>query len=377
MLETSSDRKEIVPKPSITSKEIAYVTDAVTHGWGRSCYSYIHRFTEMLKEYFGVSQAWPTSSCHGALHIALMALGVQAGDEVIVPDLTWVGSVVPISWLGARPVFVDSKEGSWCIDPEKIECAITPKTKAIVVVHLYGNLCEMDEIMATAAKYNLPVIEDAAEAVGSEYRGQKAGSIGDIGVFSMHGTKTLTSGEGGAVLTNREDLVDAISIIESQGRRPDKHVMFWVDDIGLKYKMSNMQAALGLAQFERASELIERKREIFFFYSDLLKKIDDCQVNIEQDYVKNSFWQPTIVLGQSWNMTLEKRNNLIDRLNAVGIPVRPFFYPVSSLPMYTNFKNEVAASIFYRGINLPSFFDLTELECRFIVENLKKELKCL
>ena len=247
---------------------------------GRKCYNYLNDFTSELKSYFNVPYAWPTSSCHGALHIALMALGIK-NDEVIVPDMTWIGSVAPISWLGATPIFVDVLEDSWCIDPKKVENAININTKAIIVVYPYGNLVEMDEIMKIGKKYGIPVIEDAAESVGSEYKGRKAGSIGDLGVISMHGTKMLTSGEGGALLCNRDDLVEKISIIEGQGRKPKKHIHFWVDEIGLKYKLSNVQAALALAQFERADEIVGKRRIIFNWYKELLSNVTDISLNPE------------------------------------------------------------------------------------------------
>ncbi|RLA80842.1 MAG: glutamine--scyllo-inositol aminotransferase, partial [Epsilonproteobacteria bacterium] len=175
-------------KPSIGKLEEEYVCNAIKNGWGESCYDYIYKFQDSFKKYLYVEYAMATSSCTGAIHIALKTIGIKADDEVIVPDATWIASVAPITYLCAKPVFVDVLGSTWCIDPKKIEEAITPKTKAILVVHLYGNMCEMDEIMAIAKKYNLYVIEDSAEAIGSEYKGKKAGSIGDFGVFSFHGS---------------------------------------------------------------------------------------------------------------------------------------------------------------------------------------------
>lgn len=270
--------KILAAKPSITQLEIDYVTDAVSRCWGEKCYEYVSRFENELKNYLNVPCAWATSSGHGALHLALMSLGVGPGDEVIVPDATWTGSVFPINWVGANPVFVDVLPDSWCISPSGIEKAITRNTKAIVAVHLYGNLCEMDEIMAIASKHGIPVIEDAAEAFGSEYKGQKAGSIADFGVFSFHGTKTLTTGEGGALVSNREDMALKVKTLESQGRIPGAP-HFWVDEIGLKYKMSNLQAALGCAQLNRADELVASKRAIFGQYKELLKDMPDICMN--------------------------------------------------------------------------------------------------
>jgi perosamine synthetase len=364
--------KILYAKPSITQLEIDYVTDAVTNGWGDHCYDYVEKFKEKIKKYFGVKYAWSTSSCHGALHIVLMALGIGPGDEVIAPDITWIGSVSPINWLGAKPVFVDVLPDTWCINPDLIEEKITDKTKAIIIVHLYGNLVDMDTVMKIAKKYDLPVIEDTAEALGSEYKGKKAGSIGDFGVFSFHGTKTLTTGEGGAIISNREDLADEITTIESQGRRPEKHIMFWVDELGLKYKMSNIQAALGLAQFERVDELVEKKRTIFRWYEQALTDFDDIVMNPEPNGTKNSYWMPTVVFGDSYNID---RDELIEDMNRQGIAVRPFFYPVSMFPMYENaIENKVSRSLYNRAINLPSYYDLSKNDIHEVVDILANKV---
>lgn len=363
-------RKIPMAKPSITQLEIEYVNDAVTNGWGEKCYDYIHKFSGLVKTYFNIRHVWPTSSCHGALHMVLMALGVGPGDEVIVPDTTWVGSVFPINWLGATPVFVDVLQRTWCIDPEKIKDKITKKTKAIIVVHLYGNLCEMDEIITIGKQYGLAVIEDAAEALGSEYKGRKAGTIADFGVFSFHGTKTITTGEGGAVITNRDDMVEKLNMIDGQGRRPGAK-FFWVDEIGLKYKMSNLQAAIGLAQFERADALVDVKQKIFNWYRENLKGLEDINMNAKQAYSKNSYWMPTIVFGDSWCMDQEQRNRLVDSMNSLGISLRPFFYPVSSFPMYEDVTtNKISYGLSRSGINLPSYFDMTNDDIRYVVTKL-------
>lgn len=365
-------RKILAAKPSITQLEINYVNDAVTTGWGEQCYNYINKFTASVKNYFGTKYAWPTSSCHGALHMVLMALGIGPGDEVIVPDTTWVGSVFPINWLGATPVFVDALPDTWCIDPEKIKEKITEKTKAIVVVHVYGNLCEMDEIIAIGKKYGLPVIEDAAEALGSEYKGKKAGTIADFGVFSFHGTKTITTGEGGVIISNRADFVDKITTIDTQGRLSSAK-LFWVDEIGLKYKMSNIQAALGTAQFERVNELVEKKRKIFGWYRDAFVDLHDIKMNLEQEYTFNSYWMPTVVFGDSWDIDCDE---LIRSMNDNGIAVRPFFYPVSNFPMFDSVtENVVSYSINGRGFNLPSYYELCRDDIVYIKESLINKLE--
>lgn len=368
-------RKIFFSKPSITEKEINYVNDAITNGWGDNCYDYINRFSRKLKDYFNVPYVWPTSSCHGALHIILMSLGIGKDDEVIVPDMTWIGSVTPISWLGASPIFVDVIKDSLCIDPSKLEKAITNKTKAIIVVHPYGNVALMEEIINIGKKYNIYIIEDAAESVGSEYKNKKVGSIADFGVISLHGTKMLTTGEGGAILCKRKELVDKISLIESQGRRSSRRLDFWVEDIGLKYKMSNLQAALGLAQFERADEIIEKKIKIFQWYKNLLR-LNDIYLNPQPKWVKNVYWLPTIIFGDTWKFSIEKRNKILKNLNDKNIGVRPIFYPVSSFPMYKNCPdNKISQKIFKSGINLPSYYEMNEDDVNYVVEELLIELK--
>ena len=253
-----------VAGPWITQLEIDYVTDAVTNAWYANANMYHARFEAAFAAYVGRTYAMALPSCTSAIHLSLLALGVGAGDEVIIPEITWIASAEPILYIGAKPVFVDVLEDTWCLDPQKVEEAITPKTKAIIVVHIYGNLCNMHEIMAIAKKHNLVVLEDAAEALGSEYYGKKAGSIADAGVFSFHGTKTMTTGEGGILVTNNEAIYEKAKILNDHGRnvKDPENKMFWMRDYGYKYKMSNLQAALGCAQISRIEELINKKREI-------------------------------------------------------------------------------------------------------------------
>jgi perosamine synthetase len=365
-------------KPSITKKEILYVNDAIENGWAEECYKYINQYTNLLRDYYDVPHAIPTSSGHGALHIILMALNVGPGDEVIVPDLTWIGSVAPISWLGAKPVFVDVHKDSICLCPKKTVEAITNKTKAIIVVHPYGNVAPMKDFLEIGEKFSIPVIEDAAESVGSKYNGKNVGSIGDFGIISTHGTKMLTTGEGGALLTNRHDLIDRITMIENQGRLPSKRVTFWVDGLGLKYKMSNLQAALGLAQLERVDDIVNRRIEIFKSYKSELAALDDVILNPQPKGIINSYWQPTIILGDSYKIDLEERNRILEDFNAKDIALRPVFYPVSMFPMYDSVEtNEVSYKIYKRGFNLPSYYELNEEQIKYVCEHLINELERL
>lgn len=349
-------------KPSIAMDEVKYATDAAKNGWGDKCYDYIHKFEKLFKNHLGVKYSIATSSCTGALHMGLSALGIKTGDEVIIADINWIASAAPITYLGAKPVFVDILPDTWCIDPEKIEAAITPKTKAIIAVHLYGNLCEMDEIMAIGRKHNISVIEDAAEALGSIYKGKKAGSIGDFGVFSFHGTKTITTGEGGMLVTNRVDIYDTVQILNSHGRNSKNPRQFWCEMLGFKYKISNIQAAIGCAQVERIDELIERKREIFFLYHNYLSRISGIQMNPIPDDAETryGYWMPTIIFDKTINFDREK---LLEVFRQNDIDARVFFYPLSMMPMFKEEReNVVSYDIYTRAINLPSYHDLKETE---------------
>tara|TARA_B100000029_G_scaffold512724_1_gene610175 strand:- start:299 stop:1435 length:1137 start_codon:yes stop_codon:yes gene_type:complete len=361
-----------IAQPWITEHEIQYVNDAVKNGWGNHSSDYIKKLEKEFSSLHKTEYAVATSSCTGATHMALKAMGIGSGDEVILPEITWASCPSAVIYTGAKPVFVDVKENTWCIDPKKILEAITPKTKAIMPVHVYGNVCEMDEIMKIADRFDLKVIEDAAEALGSEYKDQKVGSIGDCGVFSFHGTKMATSGEGGIFITNNKKLFDDFNILHDQGRIPEEEKFFYPHKLGYKYKISNLQAAIACAQIERLEELVNKKNQIFYWYKNLLQDINFIDMNHQQEYVKNSYWMPTIVFDKSVNIN---RDDLMKYLDKKGIDSRPFFYPLSSLPMFKKVKkNNISYSLSNRGIYLPSAFYLSKKDINYIVEAIKEYL---
>lgn len=346
-------------KPSITEKEVEYATDAARNGWGDCCYEYINRFEEVFKKHLGVKYAIATSSCTGALHMGMAALGVGPGDEVIMADTNWIATASPIVHLGAKPVFVDILPDSWCLDPAQVEKAITPRTRAIVAVHLYGNLCEMDELLAIGEKHGIPVIEDAAEAIGSVYHGKRAGSMGNFGAFSFHGTKTLTTGEGGMFVTNDAELYEHVLTLSNHGRVRGQTKQFWPDMVGFKYKMSNLQAAIGCAQLERVEDLIAAKRRIFAYYAEHLRDLP-LALNSEPQGTQNGYWMPSIVIDEDIPF---ERERLLERFKAENIDGRVFFWPLSSLPMFVaQPQNRVSYAIYPRACNLPSYHDLNEAE---------------
>ena len=258
-------------KPSITDLEIKFANQAAEFGWGEKCYEFIDKFEEEFSHHIGTDYAVATSSCTGAIQMGLHALGVEQNDEIILADTNWIATVSPIIHLGAKPILVDIDPNTWCIDPTKIEEKVTNKTKAIIATHLYGNLCEMDKLSKIAEKHKIYLIEDSAEAIGSIYKSKKAGSMGIFSVFSFHGTKTLTTGEGGIFLTNDSDLYEKVLTLSNHGRSGNSTKQFWAEEFGYKFKMSNIQAAIGCAQLERIDELVAKKRYIFDFYQIISK----------------------------------------------------------------------------------------------------------
>ena len=359
-------------KPSITELEVEYATDAACNGWGERCYEYIGRFEELFRSHLGVKHAIATSSCTGAMHMGLAALGVGPGDEVIIADTNWIASVAPVTYLGAKPVFVDVLPDSWCIDPEKTEAAITAKTKAIIAVHLYGNLCDMDTLLAIGERHGIPIIEDAAEAIGSEWYGKRAGSMGAFGTFSFHGTKTMTTGEGGMIVTQDSEMYEKVLTLSNHGRAKGQNKQFWPDMVGFKYKMSNLQAAIGCAQMERIDNLIAGKRRVFEAYKEGLKGLP-ITMNPEPDGVRNGYWMPTIVVDDG--VTFD-REALLAEFKENEIDGRVFFWPLSMLPMFEDKpENETSYDLCQRAINLPSYHDLSLDDVKRVVEVVNRCLQ--
>jgi perosamine synthetase len=360
-------------KPSITELEVRYATDAAANGWGDKCYDYIYRFERLFKQHLGVKYAIATSSCTGALHMGMAALDIGPGDEVIMADTNWIATASPVVNLGAKPIFVDILPDSWCIDPEKAEAAITPNTKAIVAVHLYGNLCDMHRLLAIGKKYDIPIIEDAAEAIGSVYHGKRAGSMGKFGSFSFHGSKTLTTGEGGMFVTDDIILYEKVLTLSNHGRAKGQTKQFWPDVVGFKYKMSNIQAAIGCAQMKRIDELINRKLEIFSTYKNNFSELLGVKINPEPKGTIIGAWLPTIVFDLSTRITREKLQEAFKNEN---IDARVFFWPLSSLPMFKLvIENKHSLSIPERSINLPSYHDISSEEINRVIAVIKKILK--
>lgn len=344
-------------RPSITELEVQYATDAARNGWGAACYDYIYRLEDSFAAHLEVPHAIATASCTGAMHMGLAALGVGPGDEVILADTNWIATAAPIVHLGATPVFVDILPDTWCIDPARAEAAIGPATRAIVATHLYGNLCDMDALLQIGARHGLPVIEDAAEALGAVWKGARAGSMGRFGTFSFHGTKTMTTGEGGMFVTSDPALFETVLTLSNHGRSRQQTRQFWPDMVGFKYKMSNLQAAVGCAQMERIDKLCARKREILAAYRAALGADARLALNPEPDDGRNGAWMPTAVFAEATGIT---QAAAIAAFQAADIDARVFFSPLSDLEFFDNAQTPVAHDIARRAINLPSYHDMTD-----------------
>lgn len=370
----SMNKRISVAGPWITQLEIDYVTDAVTNAWYGNANTYHERFEKAFSEYVGVPHAMALPSCTSGLHLALAAMGIGQGDEVIVPDITWIATSAPINYVGATPVFVDVDATTWCINPTSLEAAITQHTKAIITVDLYGNMADYDRILAIAKKYNLRVIEDAAEAAGASYKGKRAGSLGDVAVFSFHGSKTLTTGEGGMLVTNDKALFNRANFLRDHGRALGDF-SFENSEVAFKYKMSSMQAALGLAQTERLDELIAKKREAFTWYAQRLSGVSGITMNNPGPDVKSTYWMASIVWDDSFGLS---KKDVRDALASHGIDTRPFFSPLSSLGAYKKLpgieayrtRNPVSYRLRDNGINLPSSLELNEAQIDFVCRHL-------
>lgn len=358
--------KYSVYKPSLTGNEKKYVDECIDTTWISSKGHFVTDFENSFSNYIGVK--YGTGVCNGtvAIHLALVALGIGEGDEVICPTFTYIASANPVMQVGAKVIFADCYRDSWQIDCEDLESKITEKTKAIVVVHLYGHPCDMDKIMSIAKKHNLFVIEDCAEAIGSEYKGKKVGSFGDVACFSFFGNKTITCGEGGMVLTNSAYLHSRLVHLKGQGLA--KYREYWHDIIGFNYRMTNIQAAIGLAQFEQIDKFVNKKIQIAQWYKENLNNLP-VQIHEPIGDVKHTYWMNSILVENE-----EQRESIREYLKQAGIETRPTFYPIHTMPMYSKRyeKHEVAEDIALRGINLPSYPDLSENDVKEICSVIRK-----
>lgn len=347
--------------PWITELEEKYVLDAMRNGWyGPKQYWYVETFEREFAAWHDRKYALMTPNCTSAIHLLLAGLGITDGDEVIVPDCTWIASAAPIKQLHGTTIFGDISEHDWCLSPETIAAKITPRTKAVIVVDLFGNMPDWDGIHALCASKGIHVIEDSAEALGSSYKGIKAGKMGVGSVFSFHRTKTIVTGEGGMLLLDDEALFKRCKLLRDHGREPGA---WYNTEVAYKYMPFNLQAALGYAQFQRIDQLLAYKRYLLNGYRERLADIPDLFLNPEPEGGVNGVWAPALVFGKSHGMT---KARAMDELTALNLPVRPFYWPLSSLPAYGSraaeyaLLNPVAYDLSERAINLPSAFNVDD-----------------
>ncbi len=358
-----------VYQPSLTGNEKRYVNECLDSTWISSKGRFINKFETRFADYIGIQHA--TGVCNGtvAIHLALLALGIGEGDEVIVPTLTYIASVNAIAYTGATPVFVDSLEDTWQMDSEDVRKKITSKTRAIMVVHLYGHPCEMESLVPIARENNLFIVEDCAEAFGSLYKGRHVGVFGDISTFSFFGNKTITTGEGGMVVTNDDRLYERAVHFKGQGLA--KNGEYWHDVIGFNYRMTNICAAIGLAQLEQADAFIRRKIELAGKYREAFEKTSVTFHSASGD-IRHSYWMISILAKDAAD-----RERIRAHLKEKQIETRPLFYPAHTMPMYLRQGDEVfpvARNLSCRGINLPSWPGLSDAQVEYVADCVKEAL---
>jgi perosamine synthetase len=368
-----------VAGPWITEREVELAAEAARTAWFANHYAFNARFEQSLASYVGVTHAVSLPHCTAALHLALAALGVGPGDEVIVPDVTWIASVAPVIYVGAEPVLVDILPDTWCLDPAAVEAAIGPRTKAIIGVDLYGSMCDWPRLAAIAERHGLALIEDAAEGLGSSLNGQRAGAFGQVSAFSFHGSKTVATGEGGMLATNDPALHRRVLTLRDHGRPPGDR-FFQNDEFAFKYRMNAVTAALGVAQMERIDALIEKKRAIFGWYRDRLGDLNGVTLNAEPPGVENCYWMVTAIPDADFGLD---KFALMAEFDKRNIDTRPFFSQLSSLPALDSRPDakrfvsptDKGTHPAHYGINLPSGYHVDEATADLVSRALKEILR--
>ena len=338
--------------PVLGDEELENVVAAVRSGWISSLGTFIPEFEREFAAFCAVREAVAVSNGTAALHLALLAVGVGPGDEVLVPSLTFIATANAVRYCSATPVFVDADRATWCIDPAALDALVTPRTKAVIPVHLYGHPCDMDPILDVARRHGIAVVEDAAEAHGAEYRGRRVGAFGAIGCFSFYGNKIMTTGEGGMCVTDDPLLAERLRTLRDHGMDPKRH--YWHDVVGYNYRMTNLQAAIGVAQVKKLPGFVEKKRRMGNWYAELLAPLAAAGrilLQPEATWARSVFWMSSILLTDARVSRDEVRARLSDR----GVDTRPFFHPVHLLPPYERRERlPVAEDLGGRGLNLPS-----------------------
>ncbi len=361
-----SDKFIHIAEPLLQGNEIEYVTDCLKTGWISSLGKYVKDFEQGFADYCGMKYGIATSNGTVAIHLVAATLNLGPGDEVIMPSLTYVATANGIQYTGATPVFVDSEPDTWNIDPDKVAQAITPHTKAIFAVHLYGHPANMDPLQELAQAHNLLLLEDAAEAHGAYYKGKRVGSLGDASIFSFYGNKIITTGEGGLIITNNKVWAERAFFLENQGRYNSDP--YWHPEIAYNYRMTNIQAAIGVAQLEKIDEMLAIRQHNAAHYHKRLTEVPGLTLPPQAEWASNVYWMYSVLVDDQFGMS---RDKIRDKLNQADIETRPFFYPVHTLPMYNTGQSlPIAEDLAQRGLNLPSGATLTSEQIDYICDTL-------
>lgn len=361
-----------ISKPFIGARERELVLDALDSGWVSSIGKYIDEFEAKFAHYCGTEYALAVSNGTTGLHLALATLGLQAGDEVIVPDLTFVATANAVAYTGATPVLADVDADTLCLDVASVKSLITPRTKAIIPVHLYGHPADMDALTELADAHGLAIIEDAAEAHGAEYKGRRVGGFGKCAVFSFYGNKVITTGEGGMLTTNDRAFHQRAKRLRDHAMSPEKR--YFHEERGYNYRITNLQAALGVAQLERIDEFLDRRTEIMGWYNSAIATTDGVRLNRVKNWAKSAFWM--VCLEVDW-FDEARRDAFMQALRARGIDSRPYFCTMSAMPMYRQAPLPVASRKAQIGLNLPSYFELTKGEVQRIGSDVNEILNAM
>ncbi len=362
-----------VAEPVLGEEELANVIEAVRSGWISSRGPFIPEFEREFAAFCGVRHGVAVANGTVALHLALVAVGIGAGDEVLVPSLTFVATANAVRYCGATPVFIDADRDTWQMDPSTLESRVTRRTRAIVPVHLYGHPCDLDPILELARRHRLAVVEDAAEAHGAEYRGRRVGSLGTVGCFSFYGNKIITTGEGGMCVTDDGGLAERLRLLRDHGMDPKR--TYWHEVIGYNYRMTNLQAAVGVAQVKKLPDFIEKKRRLANWYAEALAPLARAgriTLPAEAPWAKSVFWMYSVLLTDARPSLDEVRSRLNDR----GVDSRPFFHPVHTLPPYAvGERLPVAEDLAPRGLSLPAGVGLERAQVQRVAQALTEALE--
>jgi perosamine synthetase len=365
-----SDNFIPISKPNIGSRERQLVLDALDSGWVSSIGKYIDEFEEKFASYCRTEYALAVSNGTTGLHLALATLGIKAGDEVIIPDLTFVATANAVAYTGATPVLADIDADTLCLDPASVKSLVSPRTKAIVPVHLYGHPADMDALTEIAEANGLAIIEDAAEAHGAEYKGRRVGGLGQCGVFSFYGNKVITTGEGGMLTTNDQAFYLRAKRLRDHAMSAEKR--YFHEERGFNYRITNLQAALGVAQLERIDEFLDRRAEIMDWYACEIATTGKIRLNRVKNWAKSAFWMICLEV-DGFDET--RRDAFMLELKARGIDSRPYFCTMSSMPMYRQAPLPIANGKSRIGLNLPSYYELTKSDVRRIGSEVNEILR--